>query len=244
MKRIFLIVAVFAFTMSASAQWTNFFSNALGKLKSSDTTEEIASSSTAGAVKNVLSNLIGSSMPVSEATLVGKWNYDGTSCVLESEQALANLGSSFATGKIEEKLDSYLAKVGVAPGACTFEFLENDSCCFTVKGRSINGTYTLDSKEKTVQFNFYGRLSMTAHVSYDLQNVNMVFDADKLLSLIKKVTSTVASSASSDGAVASVLGNLSQSSGSSTALASSTLSTVSSLLDNYTGMMLGMKLKK
>ena len=93
-----------------------------------------------------------------------------------------------AAGTIEEKLDGYLAKVGVAPGACTFAFLDNDSCQFTVKGRTINGTYTLNKEDKTVLFNFYGRLSMTAHVSYDLTNVNLVFDADKLLALIKKVT--------------------------------------------------------
>ena len=243
MKRLFLIVAVFAFTVSASAQWTNFLSNALNKLSSSKTEEttSVATSAATGAVKNVLSSLIGGSMPVSEATLKGTWNYEGTSCVLESDQALANIGGSVAAGKVEEKLDGYLAKVGVAPGACTFAFLDNDSCQFTVKGRTINGTYTLDSKEKTVLFNFYGRLSMTAHVSYDLTNMNLVFDADKLLTLIKKVTSTVASntSAESGSGLGSLLG------GSTTASAASgTLSTVSTLLENYTGMMLGMKLKK
>lgn len=229
--------------MSASAQWTNFLSNAFKKLSSSNT-EEVANTTTStatNAVKNVLGNLIGSSMPVSEATLKGNWNYDGVSCVLESEQALANIGGSLASGTIEEKLDGYLAKVGVAPGACTFAFLDNDSCQFTVKGRTINGTYTLDSKEKTVLLNFYGRLSMTAHVSYNLTNMNLVFDADKLLALIKKVTSTVASTTSS--ASGSGLGSLLGGS-TSVSAASGTLSTVSSLLENYTGMMLGMKLSK
>ena len=240
MKRIFILIAICAFTMSASAQWTNFLSNALNKLSSSNTEETTTTSTATSAVKNVLSSLIGSSMPVSEATLTGTWNYEGTSCVLESEQALANLGGSLASGTIEEKLDGYLSKVGVAPGACTFAFLENNSCQFTVKGRTINGTYTLDSKAKTVEFNFYGRLSMTAHVSYDLTNMNLVFDADKLLSLIKKVTSTVASkTSSSGGGLSSLFGG-----SSSGAAASGTLSTVSALLDNYTGMMLGMKLKK
>lgn len=240
MKRIFLIAALFVFTMSASAQWTNFLSNALGKLSSSTKTEESATNSaTTGALKNVLGNLIGSSLPVSEAVINGTWNYEGVSCVLESDQALANIGGSLATGTIEEKLDGYLARVGVAPGACTFAFLDNDSCRFTVKGRTINGTYSLNAEEKTVALNFYGRLSMTAHVSYDLSNMNLVFDADKLLSLIKKVTSTVASSGSSGSGLASILGGSASSSATT-----STLSTVSSLLENYTGMMLGMKLSK
>lgn len=230
--------------MSASAQWTNFLSNALSKLTSSSSeTKETATSTAQSAVKNVLSSLLGSSVPVSEATMIGTWNYEGVSCVLESDQALASLGGSLAAGKVEEKLDGYLAKVGVAPGACTFAFLDNDSCRFTVKGRSVNGTYTLNSKEKTVVFNFYGRLSMTAHVSYDLSNMNLVFDADKLLTLIKKVTSTVASSSSSGSGLGSLLSSFT-SGGSSSSATTSTLSTVSSLLNNYTGMMLGMKLKK
>lgn len=238
MKRIFLLVAVVAFTMSASAQWTNLLGNALGKLTSPSADNKETTSTTANTVKNVLSSLIGSSMPVSEAALTGTWNYEGVSCVLESDQALANIGGKVAAGTIEEKLDGYLAKVGVAPGACTFAFLDNDSCQFTVKGRTINGTYTLNKEDKTVLLNFYGRLSMTAHVSYDLTNMNLVFDADKLLTLIKKVTSTVASSSSSGSGIASILG------GGSTSSAASTLSTVSALMENYTGMMLGMKLSK
>lgn len=237
MKRIFLLAAIFAFTMNASAQWTSFLNNAIGKLTSS-TTESNEGGAATGVLKNVLSGLIGNSMPVTEATLTGTWNYEGTSCVLESDQALANLGGSVAAGAIEEKLNGYLSKVGVQPGACTFSFLANDSCQFTVNGRSINGTYTLNSQDKTVVFNFYDRLSMTAHVSYDLANMNLVFDADKLLTLIKKVSSTVASSSSS-GFFSSLFGGSSSSSA-----ASSTLSTASALLDNYTGMMLGMKLKK
>lgn len=239
MKRIFLIVALAACTVSASAQFTNFLSNAFGKLTSSSKTDDDKKSAAADAVKNVLGNLIGSSMPVSEATMRGEWKYQGISCVLESDEALANIGGSVAAGKVEEKLDSYLAKVGVAPGVCTFTFLDNDSCCFTVKGRDIKGTYSLNAEEKEVSFNFYGRLSMKANVSYGLSEMNLVFEADKLLSLIKKVTSTVASSGSSGSGLSSLLGGSSKASA-----ASSTLSTVSSLLDNYTGMMLGMKLSK
>ena len=156
--------------------------------------------------------------------------------MLESDQALANLGGNVVTASIEGKLDTYLAKVGVAPGACTFTFLDNDSCKFTVMNRSLNGTYKLNTEDKTVALSFYGYLNMTAHVSYGVQNVNLVFEADRLLELIKKVASMVASG--SDSSAADLLTN----SNGATTLA--TLKTMSALLDNYTGMMLGMKLKK
>ena len=237
MKRIFILVAVCAFTVNASAQWDvlgSLFQKVTGSTAETTTTD--LKSTATDALKNVLGDLIGSSMSVSESTIKGVWNYQGISCVLESENALANIGGSAAAGTIEKKLDGYLAKVGVAPGACTFAFLDGDSCAFTVKGHTINGTYTLDSKNKTVALNFYGYVSMTAHVSYNLSTLELVFDADKLLSLIKKTTSLVSSNS---GAVSSLLGNAS-----SSATSAATLQTVSGLLENYTGMMLGMKLSK
>ena len=147
--------------MSASAQISNLFKSITGMFSSSSsattaTTQVTETSSTANTVLNVLGNLIGSSLPVSESSLVGTWNYEGVSCVLESDQALANLGGNVVTASIEGKLDTYLAKVGVAPGACTFTFLDNDSCKFTVMNRSLNGTYKLNTEDKTVALSFYG----------------------------------------------------------------------------------------
>lgn len=239
MKRLLFMLAVCAMTATASAQWTNILGNLFNKSESKSTTatSDGAKSTATDALKNVLGNIIGNSMPVSEATINGVWNYDGISCVLKSENALANIGGSAAAGTIEKKLDGYLAKVGVAPGVCTFAFQEGDSCAFTVKGRTINGTYTLDKENKTVAMKFYGYVSMTAHVSYNLSNLELVFEADKLLNLIKKVTS-MASSGSSSG-LGSLLGG-----GTSSNTASASLQTVSALLENYTGMMLGMKLSK
>ena len=245
MRRVLIFVAVCVCAINASAQW-NALSGVLQKLtgSSSETTKTTTTSTTTDnltstatdALKNVLGSLIGNSMPVSEATINGVWNYEGVSCVLESENALANIGGSAAAGTIEGKLDGYLAKVGVAPGACTFAFLDGDSCTFTVKGHSLNGTYVLNSQDKTVALNFYGYVSMTAHVSYNLSNLELVFEADKLLALIKKATSLVSSNS---GTVSSLLGGASGS-----ATTGATLQAVSGLLDNYTGMMLGMKLSK
>ena len=249
MKRVLFLVAVCVFAINASAQW-NALSGVLQKLTgSSSETATTATTTTSSAtnnltstatdaLKNVLGSIIGNSMPVSEATINGVWNYEGVSCVLESENALANIGGSAAAGTIESKLDGYLAKVGVAPGACTFAFLDGDSCAFTVNGRTLNGTYVLNSQDKTVALNFYGYVSMTAHVSYNLSNLELVFEADKLLALIKKATSLVSSNS---GTVSSLLGGVT---GTSSATTGATLQTVSGLLDNYTGMMLGMKLSK
>lgn len=193
------------------------------------------SSETENTVSNVLGSLIGNSVTLSEKVLEGTWNYTGTACVLESDAALANIGGTVATAKIEEKLDGYLARVGVKEGVCSFTFIGKDSCVVTMAGRELGGRYTLDAKEKTILFTFYGRLNFNTHVAYNVSSINIVFNADKLLSLVKTVTSKVSSSAGSLGQNDST-GNL--------GTASATLGTISSLLENYDGMMLGVKMKK
>lgn len=226
MKKIFslIIVAIFLGVTDASAQ--GFLSKLFGGGGSSDTEN---------AISNVLGSLIGNSVTLSEKMLEGTWEYTGTACVLESDAALANIGGTVATSKIEKKLDGYLARVGVKEGSCSFTFIGKDSCVVSMAGRELGGRYALDAEEKTILFTFYGRLNFNTHVAYNVSSVNIVFNADKLLSLVKTVTTKVSSSTSSlSGNDAT--GNL--------GTASATLSTISSLLNNYDGMMLGVKMKK
>lgn len=233
MKKIIIIatIAIMAFAPSASAQ--SGLSGLFGKLFGGGSSKEEVSATT-DVVTNVLGSLLGNSMTLTEKALQGEWSYTGTACVLESDAALANIGGSVAAAKIEEKLDGYLAKVGVNEGVCSFTFVNSDSCVFSVAGRELGGKYTLDAKEKTIKFAFFDYLSFNTHVAYNITSMNIVFNADKLLSLVQAATSK-ASSLSGESALgaAASSGNI-----------SSTLSVVSSLLENYKGMMLGMKLKK
>jgi hypothetical protein len=204
----------------------------LGKLFGSGSSQ---SSDVASTVTNVLGSLLGEAVPFSEKLLEGTWNYTGTACVLESDEALADIGGTIVAEKVEKKLDGYLAKVGVKENKCAFTFIGNDSSVFKVGNNVIEGNYTLDAEQKKIVFYFYGGLNFTTHVAYNVTSMNIVFDANKLLTLIKNVTSKVASSTGSMGAVA-------QSASAGTTAA--TLSAVTSLLNSYDGMMLGMKLQK
>lgn len=217
MKKI-VIFAIMATLCLGTANAQSFLSNLFGKLTGSSSTQ--TTTSTENVVTNVLGSLLGSSVKMSKSTIKGTWSYTGASCVLESDNALAQIGGTVATSKIEEKMNTYLAKVGVKEGTCSFTFAENDTCTFKVGSRSIKGKYTLDSEKKTIQFSFLqDRFTSTAHVAYSVSTLSIVFNADKMLSLVQKVAPTAASY-------------------------SSTLATLSTLLESYKGMMLGMKLKK
>ena len=211
MKKI-AIIAILATLFTGTANAQSFLSNLLGKIG--------GSSETASTVTNVLGSLLGNSMTLSKSTIIGTWSYTGASCVLESDNALAQAGGAVATAKIEDKMNSYLGKVGVKEGKCSFTFAENDSCTFKVGNREIKGRYELNGEEKKIHFSFlYDRFTATAHVAYEVTSLSIVFNADKMLGLVQKVTPTAAKY-------------------------STTIATLATLIENYNGMMLGMKLKK
>lgn len=232
MKKIFAIVAVATLFSVSNVSAQSGLSNLFGKLLGNKT-ETTENSSTANVVSNVLGSLIGNSMPVSAEMLVGTWNYTSIACVLSSDEALANIGGTLGSSKIEETLNGYLAKVGVKEGSCSFVFDNENKCVFKIAGRDLNGTYAFNAEDKKIEFVFYNKLRMTADVAYNLSTLNIVFNADKLLSLIKSVTSKVSGASGENSNLSSLMGT-----------SSSALSTAASLLEKYDGMMLGMKLKK
>lgn len=217
MKKI-AILAIMATLCMGTVNAQSILSNLFGKLKGSTSTE--TTTSTENVITNVLGSLLGNSVTLSKSTIEGTWSYTGASCVLESDNALAEIGGTVATTKIEEKMNTYLAKVGVKEGKCSFTFAQNDTCTFKVGKREIKGKYTLDGENKTIQFSFLqGHFTATAHVAYSVSSLSIVFNADKMLSLVQKVAPTAASY-------------------------SATLATLATMLESYKGMMLGMKLKK
>lgn len=245
MKKIILAISMLLLVSTASAQGlSGFLGGLFGKKgdKTESTENTGSSSSSSDLLSSVLGSILGGAMPLSEGTLEGTWNYTGTACVLESEAALANIGGTVVTDKIEEKLDGYLAKVGLKEGTCTFTFIGSDSCVVKIGPKELAGNYELNAEEKKINFNFYGYLNFTTHVAYNVTSMDIVFNADKLLALIQGVTSKISSTSASasEATEESSAGGLSSLLGSS----SSTFSTISALLSNYDGMMLGVELKK
>ena len=217
MKKI-AILAIMATLCMGTVNAQSILSGLLGKLTGSSSTT--TSTSTENLVTNVLGSIIGNSIKLSKSTIKGTWNYSGASCVLESDNALSQIGGSVVTSKVEEKMNTYLGKVGVKEGKCSFTFAENDTCTFKVGSREIKGKYTLDSEDNKIQFSFLqGRFTATAHIAYSVSTLSIVFNTDKMLTLVQKVAPTAAKY-------------------------STTLATLSTLLESYNGMMLGMKLKK
>lgn len=230
MKKIFLsLILLFAVSAGVSAQsWKDLIGKAASELA-----EEASSTAAGSAVTNILGTILGNSLTLSYEALEGTWDYEGVACVLESEEALSNIGGTLVTATLEEKLDEKLALIGVSKGNCSFTFSKDSTCVINVGGYNLNGKYRLNVEEKVIDFTFmYDKLPLKTYVSYEIQSIDIVFKADRLLSFIKNVASYI----SNNGAAGGQQGQLQA--------AIQAVGAMGELLENYDSMMLGAKLSK
>lgn len=151
------------------------------------------------------------------ASLKGTWTYTGPACEFESDNLLSKAGGSAVSTKIENKITPVLKKYGVHGIVYTFD--GNGNYTTKIKKRTIKGTYTFDSKEKTITFKPHYGKEYTANVSILSNQMTLVFNADKLMHVLQTISNTAAKQ-------------------------NSTAATINTLMKNYNGMRLGFRLKK
>ena len=138
--------------------------------------------------------------------------------MFESENFLAQAGGEIAASQVESKLATYLGKVGIKPGSCSYTF--NNDGTYTAKlGKyTLSGKYTLDTANKTITMTYLNGMATTQpKVVMTGNSISLLYDADKLLTMLTKVSSMTNNS---------------------------NLNTLSSLLSKYDGLLIGMQLKK
>ena len=149
--------------------------------------------------------------------MTGTWTYSGSAIEFESDNLLQKAGGAAAAAVAEKRLDEQLAKVGIKDGQVSFTFNADSTFTSTVGKRTMTGTYSYDATDKVVHLRYFKLLNMNAKVNCTSTNMDLLFNADKLLKLIAFISSKSSST---------------------------TLKTISSLADSYDGMMLGFALKK
>ena len=172
----------------------------------------------ASALGSVLTSLLGGSSAVTASDLQGTWTYRKADCVFETQNLLLKAGGEMAAAKIESQLESQLGKVGINPGACSFTFNSDGTYVATIGQYNLTGNYTLNTKSNTLTMTYLagiGRIS--PKVVKTGASISLLFEGDKLLSMVQKV------------------GKLSS---------NSTVNSLSSLINSYDGMLVGMQLSK
>ena len=189
----------------------------LGGLLGGGTTT--GSSSTGSSIINgILNNVIGSA-PFSQADLCAHtWKYSKPGCAFTSENLLAKAGGEIAASKIEEDLSKYYSKFGFSKSNTYFTFKTDGTFAAKIDGKSWNGTYTFDEKTHAIQLKGL-LLSASGFATRTANGISLLFEQKKLLTLVKTLSKL----------------NLT---------GSTTMSAVSSIVDNYDGVRVGFEMTK
>ena len=189
----------------------------LGGLLGGGTTT--GSSSTGSSIINgILNNVIGSAT-FSQADLCAHtWKYSKPGCAFTSENLLAKAGGEIAANKIEEDLSKYYNKFGFSQSNTYFAFKTDGTFAAKIDGKSWNGTYTFDEKTHAIQLKGL-LLSASGFATRTTNGISLLFEQKKLLTLVKTLSKL----------------NLT---------GSTTMSAVSSIVDNYDGVRVGFEMTK
>ena len=175
----------------------------------------------AQSLKDILSDVakaVVGDKATTQASLIGTWDYVGPDCQLKGDDILKNIGGETAGEEVEKKMAPIYEKAGL--NTIQYTFNEDNTCSYTIKGKKVEGTYEFDAEAKTVTIKA-GKLGIktTAHIVTLGSNMSFVYDADKILSVVKTIT----------GAASGL---------------NASASTVNKLLEQFNGMMVGFELKK
>ena len=154
----------------------------------------------AGLLGNLLTNLLQGT--TSQQSLEGTWTYFGPKVVFESENILSQIGGQVVSNNLEQKLGTQLSKMGFSTGKSVLVLNADNTCTLTIGSMTLPGTYIYDSSTNKLTITGalgVGQVVCTATVQGN--QLFLLFEADKLLSvatsLSSKTTSTLSSLLSS-----------------------------------------------
>lgn len=177
-----------------------------------------SSSTGSSIISGILNNVIGSAT-FSQADLCAHtWKYSKPGCAFTSENLLAKAGGEIAANKIEEDLSKYYSKFGFSNSNTYFTFKTDGTFAAKIDGKSWNGTYTFDEKTHAIQLKGL-LLSASGFATRTANGISLLFEQKKLLTLVKTLSKL----------------NLT---------GSTTMSAVSSIVDNYDGVRIGFEMTK
>ena len=167
-------------------------------------------------------NTVVDQLDIIPENITGDWEYKGTAVKFTGDNILMNAASEVAAAQVEEKLDEYLQVIGLKEGAFGYTFDADSTFTTTFNKMKFPGRYTFSPEEDTIELD-YGKterlkgISLKTTVSVTTTSMELLFNADKLLEFIGKISSSAGDSK---------------------------LSVLSSLVSQYDGMKIGFELDR
>ena len=129
----------------------------------------------------------------------GTWEYAGTTVKFTGDNILTTAASQIASGQIATRLDEYLQIVGIREGAFSYTFNADSTFTTSFNKMDFPGRYTFSEEANTIELD-YGKneklrgITLKTQVSVSLTSMELLFNADKLLDFINKISSSAGNS--------------------------------------------------
>ena len=211
MKKISLLAASAVFVLSSCMVGGTGTGNNAGNILGSI----LGAATNANTIGNILYDVIGYNK-LSQADLIGSWQYYQPGCAFTTENLLAKAGGHVAATKAKEDLAPTYQKLGITSANTYFQFAENGQFAGKIDGQPLSGTYTFNASDQSIQLKTL-LLTIKGYVNRNPQGISLLFESKKLLSVLQTISA--------------VSGN-------------STLSSVGELTKNYDGIRLGLDLTR
>lgn len=148
-------------------------------------------------VSGLLGNVIGQVTNSASGSIVGTWVYQSPAVEFRSADLLAQAGGQIAAQTIVNKVQPYFTKYGLQPGKVKVTFNEDNTCTYAFNNTQYSGQYVYDPTTHTVTITgaTTGLAFPACSVTIGLNQMNMTFAADKILTLLQNVGTKSSSSA-------------------------------------------------
>lgn len=123
--------------------------------------------------------------------ITGEWIYKGATVNLKSSNQLANIGSQVLGNTLDAKINEQLAKIGVKPDMMRMTFNADSTFQAKTNLREVKGTYSYNSSSQELTLVIAKTVPVKIGVEVKATNIEFLFDADGLLTILKKIGSTV-----------------------------------------------------
>ena len=184
MKKICSFAAIIAASLTLASCGVGTTGNTT---TTTNNTTDVLTQAGTGILGTILGNI--------QQSLVGSWTYSGPKLVFESENILSQIGGQVVSNNLEQKLGTYLEKMGFKAGKTVLTFGNDGNCSIGLGSRTMTGTYSYDTSTNRLTMTgmfLTGQLPCT--VTIQNGQLLMLFEADKLLSIATAVGSKGSSS--------------------------------------------------
>ena len=154
--------------------------------------------------------------------MAGTWRYSAPACKFESDDLLKSAGGEVVASSLKDKLATYYEKAGITSSRVSFSFADT-TMVMNYGSAKLNGYIVKDepSGKFVVTFTLVGGhipvMVMDADITKSGNTMEILFNVDKLVDVLVSIASKTQSS---------------------------TLQTISNLLSEYDGVLMGFELTK